>query len=307
MKWLTSLFCCAVALAQTKSLSTPSTPVQLPVSLCFLKGSSLYVQRANSSTPEKWLDSRSIANPQISPGGDAVAFTLDSTSKDPKTHVIRHIAILDGKGMKYRVLDGIPGSDSYGPTWSPDGKWIAFQHYTGKEWEVAIVGRDGSGYRSVIVPKREYEVVEHTCWSNDSSAIYCFDFEALYLVGINGKEISRTPFKDTNLEVLSGDCTFSMSPDGKQMIFGGRVDVSDIDNDGYPAAVLFLYDPASKHARRISPKGVQLSDPQWLPDGKSVACFLWSEKQTAACILDLQTGQLRLIGAGWKNPSIAAR
>ena len=293
------------AFGQSKHPSSAETSPTLPVGLCFTKGAGIYVQAANQAIPEKWMDAAQAVDVRLSPDGDALAFTLDTTSYKPTGPVTRHIAVLEGKGARYYVLDSIPGSNSYGPVWSPDGKLIMFQQYTGNEWHVALVGRDGSGFRVVYSPPANSTMINNGCWSNDSKYFYCFDFEFLYRIDLSGRVASQLAFKDIPLEVSSSTCQFRLSPDGRQMLIETEIEVDDLKNDDYPSPVIFLLDLGSKKARRVSPKGMMLSDPEWLKDGKSFVCRKRDGKKLGIYRIDIESGNAQLIIPGGKEPSVS--
>jgi len=293
------------AITQPKPPPAPVMKQALSVGLCFKKGSGVYVQGANGAVAEKWIDAAHVADARLAPGGDAIAFTLDTTPTKPLGPVSRHIAILDGKGAKYRVLDSIPGANSYGPIWSPDGRQILFQHYVGNKWHVAIVNRDGTGFRKVFEPPADSTMINNGCWSNDSKSFYCFDFEFLHQLDLTGHAVSRIAFKDIPLEVDSSTCQFRLSPDGKRMLVETEIEVDDLHNDDYPSPVIFLLDLASKKARRVSPKGMMLSDPDWLSDGKSFVCRRSDGKQAGIYRVDIESGSAHLIIPGGTDPSVS--
>lgn len=296
-------FAPSLAFSQTKSAVAANPNQTLPVGLCFTKGAGVYVQPANSSIAEKWIDAAHAVDAKLSPAGDAIAFTLDTSPKG--SGPVRHIAILDGKAAKHRVLDAIPGSNNYGPVWSPDGKLIMFQHYAGNKWHLAIVGRDGSGFRVVFDPLADSMMINNGCWSNDSKYFYCFDFDFLYQLDLNGSVISRIAFKDVPIEVSSSTCQFRLSPDGKQMLLEAEIEVDDLKNDDYPSPVIFLLDLGSKKARRVSPKGMMLSDPEWLKDGKSFVCRKSDGKRFGIYRVGIESGSAQLIVPGGKDPSVS--
>jgi TolB protein len=85
-----------------------------------------------------------------------------------RTRVAFHLSGGDGYQVwtsdlegKHRIrIAAKPGHLYFGPSWSPDGKWIAFidcqpQEEPGHDWADLCVGRaDGSGYRAVTTGKQ---------------------------------------------------------------------------------------------------------------------------------------------------------
>jgi Tol biopolymer transport system component len=85
-----------------------------------------------------------------------------------RTRVAFHLGGGDGYQVWTSDLDGKqririaakPGHLYFGPSWSPDGKWIAFidcqpQEEPGHDWaDVCVAPADGSGYRAVTTGKQ---------------------------------------------------------------------------------------------------------------------------------------------------------
>src|ERR1044072_8997562 len=75
-------------------------------------------------TIEDLLKVRRVGDPQVSPDGRRVAFTIGDVNFDAK-RVVNHIytVSIDGSGLK-QLTSGDKSSSA--PRWSPDGKKIAF-------------------------------------------------------------------------------------------------------------------------------------------------------------------------------------
>ena len=80
--------------------------------------------------PEDLLKLKSIAEPQISPRGDWVAFTVSQFEEKRRTNSEIWVVSIDGKTLK-RITEN-PGPDSF-PRWSPDGKTLAFISRRGQD------------------------------------------------------------------------------------------------------------------------------------------------------------------------------
>ena len=67
---------------------------------------------------------RRVADPQVSPDGKWVAYTLSTTDRRRGKVGYRHVDDQLGRCHRVRVTSSKESESS--PRWSPDGKWLAF-------------------------------------------------------------------------------------------------------------------------------------------------------------------------------------
>jgi dipeptidyl aminopeptidase/acylaminoacyl peptidase len=94
-------------------------------------------------TFEDYIALRSVSDPQLSPDGKWVAYTLSTPSLEDNRNVSR-IWVVEVATGKSRQLTGGPGSDRQ-PRWSPDGKALAFistREGGAQVWLLPIAGGD---------------------------------------------------------------------------------------------------------------------------------------------------------------------
>src|SRR5437867_7456341 len=75
-------------------------------------------------TFEDYIALKAVSDPQLSPDGKRVAYTVSTPSLQDNRNVAR-VWVADVATGKSRPLTGGPGSDRQ-PRWSPDGKTLAF-------------------------------------------------------------------------------------------------------------------------------------------------------------------------------------
>src|SRR2546427_9069551 len=75
-------------------------------------------------TFEDYVALKSVSDPQLSPDGKWVAYTVSTPSLQDNRNVAR-VWVAEAATGKSRQLTGGPGSDRQ-PRWSPDGKTLAF-------------------------------------------------------------------------------------------------------------------------------------------------------------------------------------
>ncbi len=91
-----------------------------------------------------------VADPQVSPDGTRVAFTITEVLKDEnRTNADIWIAPVDG-GAEPRRLTQSPKRDAHA-RWSPDGRWIAFESTRSGEAQIWVIAADGGEARQLTM------------------------------------------------------------------------------------------------------------------------------------------------------------
>src|SRR5215217_4146719 len=120
-------------------------------------------------TPDALVyETTSAADPQVSPDGTRVLFTLARAdrAKDRGTGQV-WLAAIDGSGA--RRLTG-SGERNREARWSPDGRSIAFVSDRVKDRStLCILPADGPGEARVLTGHRQ--AIGHLAWSRDGAAI----------------------------------------------------------------------------------------------------------------------------------------
>jgi dipeptidyl aminopeptidase/acylaminoacyl peptidase len=109
----------------------------------FLAGSSLAAQAADQRPMriEDLLQAKRLSDPQISPDGQWVAYTVTEVD-EPENRTNSDIWLISIQGGEARPLTQSPKHDRH-PRWSPDGKWIAFESNRGGDFQVYLIRVDG--------------------------------------------------------------------------------------------------------------------------------------------------------------------
>jgi len=174
-----------------------------------------------------------VNDAQVSPDGTMFAYVASAVDlKENAVNADIWLAAVDG-GRSVRLTTS-PKADNQ-PRWSPDGRTLAF------------------------VSAREEK-------------------PQLFLISPTGGEAERVTTSKTGVQ------GFQWSPDGKQIAFlaeqeptaeeerrlKDKDDVQLVDRD-FKYRHLWLLDVASREAREIVGGNVHAGDPQWSPDGRSIA------------------------------------
>ncbi len=202
---------------------------------------------------------------EISPDGASVAFTASDDKGDG-----RYIAVLDLATKRVTRLASVPGHNSYGPRWSPDGETLLFNHWdsTQGDWRFAVVSKDGKDFR-VLAPKL-YGIYS-PFWSSDGASVYGHNLDTLYRIAADTGKVMEckrlTDILGSEAEP-SSDIRFSVSPDGTQWLFAATVRNRTTwlmtEDDSFGA--LFLYCPGDGTVKRLTDDTISACHASWLQE-----------------------------------------
>ncbi|MBI2537025.1 MAG: S9 family peptidase [Gemmatimonadetes bacterium] len=138
--------------------------------------SHLYLFDVATKKPEQLTSGRyNENNPSWSPDGRFIAF-VSERAPDPDRVNDANIYVLEARaGAEPRQLTSWPGPDGGRPTWSPDGKWVAYLQGSEPQYsayslnKLAVVPMDGSGAR--VLTAALDRPVSQPEWTSDGDAI----------------------------------------------------------------------------------------------------------------------------------------
>jgi Tol biopolymer transport system component len=216
-----------------------------------------------------------------------VAFASDRTSPGNDDHFEIYTMRSDGSDLVQ--LTG-PTDYNYHPTWSPDGKQIAFTGWDEQTNDptkrIFVMNADGTNVRKLTTFKSDASQPD---WSPDGSLIA---FQAnpprdpgseVFVMAPNGTGIRRVT--ETVNDVSEPD----WSPDGSMILFTAP----EAEGDS-----LFTVEIATGEIRRVTNLPGSVQDPAWSPDGSTIA-FSWGTEAGGGLYLISPdgTGLRRLPGA----------
>ena len=168
----------------------------------------------------------------------------------------------DGSGGDWvvgaiRNLTDHSASD-FAPSWSPDGRRIAFYSNRDGNGEIYVMGSNGSNLRRLI-NEPDYDHV-YPSWSPDGRHIAFMserdDDDEIYVIGSDGSNLRRL----TNDRAWDG--LPSWSPDGRHIAFTSSRDFSH---------EIYVMGSDGSNLRRLTNHSAADGYPSWSPDGRHIA------------------------------------
>ncbi len=278
---------------------------------------------------------REVRDPQRSPEGDWVAYTVTRAIKDTDKNDT-DLWMVSWDGRQQIQLTSTPESEST-PRWSPDGKYLAFvsSRQGATDGQVWLLNRAGGEAAKITDVKGG---VSDYAWSPDSSRLVLvvkdpdprdagdkdrekkegppktlkpivvdrYHFKADIRGYLRGERSHLYLFDlaSKKAEPLTtggfDDDSPAWSPDGKQIAFIREHGEGDVDKA--PNKDLFAIDArAGAQVRRLTTSTAEETGRvAWSPDGRSIACLLGDELKWSAYVLS----KLILVPAGGGQPRV---
>jgi Tol biopolymer transport system component len=233
------------------------------------------VVRQLTNNRQSGLDDEDDLTPAWSRDGATLAFSSTRGHEGDGADA-SFLYLMNADGASERLLGAtlLPGSL---PTWSPDGKRIAFTGYLDGKVEVFVVDVDGSNLRQLTDAAGRDGLPS---WSPDGlSLVYSHCDErgcAIRKLKVDGSE-------DTQLTTVKAtfpgcaDCWVdsnpSWSPDGSQVAFVSYRDYREAGptRSGGPSGAIYVMNADGSNQHRLTHDGGDNGAPAWSPDGKKIA------------------------------------
>jgi len=234
----------------------------------------LSVAAASPAAPARTFTVREGTNftAAMSPDGRQIAIDIQGD-----------LRILPARGGKAIIVPGLSG-ESRLPSWSPDGKLIAFQYYLGGYWHIYVVRPDGSDLRQLSFGAADDR---EPVWATDGhSVVFASDRAGnfdIWAVGLDRSAPVRltSSFEDeyTPAVAANGEIAFVAAA-----AKGTELRLRSTDGTIHPLASV----PS------------QIALPAWSGDGKSIAFVVYTSNrlgrsgEASLHIIDAQTRTDRL-------------
>jgi TolB protein len=255
---------CLVALgAVFVGTASAQAPAALQGRMVFVKDGDLWV--LDSSGARQFATGGTFSQPSWSPDGSGLAYVYRGTN-------FADIFVTDDHGQNQSRLTNsastiLDNTDwNFRPTFSPDGKLIAFVSDKTSTFPTLWLmnAADGSGRHALATPGLQQEDVDSMAWAPDGSQLAVTMFNepgptqiALVPLGATGRQTARF------LTSLPGGALDpAWSPDGSWLGFAGR--------EGF-AVEVYAVQPDGSSVTRLTAEGQLARSPSWSPDGRQVA------------------------------------
>lgn len=235
----------------------------LPGRILFVKDGDLWVWDASLGA-HPLATGGNFSQPSWAPDGANLAYVYHGTN-------FADIFVTDDQGQgqtrlttsQSTILDN--NDWNLRPTWSPDGKLIAFVSDRSSSLPLPwVMNADGSGRHVLSIPGLQAEAVDSMAWSPDGSQLALTIFNepgptqiALLPLSANGRQSAHVL-----TDLAAGALDPAWSPDGSWLAFAGR--------DGYSVEI-YAEQPDGTGTQKLTSDGLLARSPVWSPDGRHIA------------------------------------
>lgn len=246
--------------------ASASAPDNLPGRILFVKDGDLWVLDANGA--RQLATGGSFSQPTWSPDGAGLAYVYRGTN-------FADIFVTDDNGQNQVRLTNsastiLDNTDwNFRPTFSPDGKLIAFVSDKTSAFPTLSVmnAADGSGRRALSTPGLQQEEVDSMAWSPDGSQLAVSLFNEpgptqIALVPLGPAGTSSRQNGQVLTDMAGGALDPAWAPDGSWLAFAGH--------QGF-AIEIYAMRPDGTSVTGLTVEGQLERSPAWSPDGRHVA------------------------------------
>lgn len=234
--------------------------------------------------------SAQLADPEFSPNGERLVYT------SPGVDGVWQIHLLE-RGEHLQRLTDLPGG-AYEPTWSPDGRQIAFSgiEREGGDADIFVMDADGTDVRRWFGTPRDDGGPD---WSPDGSRVAFHSEGAVWLPGrLLVASVHTGAVRSVTGRFAMGDPAWS--PDGRQIAFSGSF--SGTINGRPASSQISLIRPNGDDPHWIGDQarsGEHGVNPSWSPDGR----FIVFERPGGISIVDVRTARVTDMWSPAADPS----
>ena len=228
---------------------------------CYATGRGLYVASYGQGDPQRVYINGTEA--ELSPDGSCIAYT-DNGAPDHE----RRIAVLNLEAGKVTILD-TACHNCYGPVWSPDGQYLAYNAFKAGSWSIKYVDKDNLHPVLLAATADSLRGYFAPTWSSDSRKILVQNMDTVFFYDLEGKVVRNIDLRQFDSAVsFTSLSTFLLTDKEDKLVCWGDVN-EEGKGDGPPSAV-FAYDLETGKTSRLTPRGYDC----WAPviKGDTIFC-----------------------------------
>ncbi|MGE0131842.1 MAG: winged helix-turn-helix domain-containing protein [Blastocatellales bacterium] len=235
----------------------------------------------------------------FSPDGNQLVFTWDGGGKDSTLHLyIKQI----GSEVVRQLTNG--SDQDLSPSWSPDGREIAFIRWSAKGRGLYVIPSLGGAERRIS--EHTFHFSARISWTPDGKGLViqgnnsANEPRSLYFVVRETGEMRKLT---TPPEGIYGDRFPALSPDGKMIVFCRAAAISQSD--------LYLIPVNGGEPKRLTFDQAETKWPVWTPDGREII-FVSNRRdssgsaQTRLWRMLVTGGELHPVEIAGRNPDAPA-
>jgi len=212
--------------------------------------------RDKRMTIEDALAIKLIGAPQFSPDGKHIAYTISEWDREENRRVSHIWLVSPDGGPTTKLTAGEKGETS--PQWSPDGSYIAFLADRDKGTQVWVIPVDGGEADKLTSEEND---VQSFRWAPDGKLI------AFVARDTPKDKAEREKRKKDKFDAIVVDSDFSYS-------HLWTIDFEAKDN-------------GTRDKKRLTEGDFTVSDPQWSPDGASIAFVMSKDGAQESSFVDI--------------------
>jgi Tol biopolymer transport system component len=244
-------------------------------------------------------------DPSFSPDGSKVAFAWNRSHFDGFA-----ISVRDVKGDDPPTAITSGTFEDWGPTWSPDGRRIAFRRRHGEDGIYWVSASGGSETFLTHIGRQDQETLPQMSWSRDGKWIAAPDRDASGATHINLVAVKSGERRELTANRHGIDHAPAFSPDGKSLAYAScrsgasSCDVYIIDLDSGLQA---------RKQRQITAQGLYLRGIAWAPDRHSIVYSAGRTKSANTSLYRVSADdpdipvRIDLAGSDARHPTVSPR
>jgi TolB protein len=210
---------------------------------CYSVNGGIYVYSASKKKAELIVKG---TDPYLAPDGSKLAFTLNSAKGD------RQVEVID-LATKQKTILHTNNMNCYGPVWSPDGQFIAYNAFINSTWFICMIDKDN--HSPVVVTKMlNYGTGAYSpTWSADNKKIVIHNMDTVFVFNTKSELLEKIPIaKFADPTDITSATKFILTNDEKKIVFDCSVNEPGFEE---PPGAIFVFDRQAKTTKRITPKG----------------------------------------------------